>query len=76
LLLLVQSSQTGGPLGEIDWWRERNISLSSIYEQAKKDHVERMLEKLDLAENAAPSSFRDTRADLAKYYLEAKDNVK
>ncbi|CAF3124414.1 unnamed protein product [Rotaria sp. Silwood2] len=27
-------------------------------------------------ENAAPSSFRDTRTDLSKYYLEAKDNVK
>lgn len=73
---LVQTPQTPGPLGEIDWWRERNISLSSLFEQTKQEHVERVLEKLDAVENAAPSSFRDTRTDLSKYYLEAKDNVK
>ena len=71
-----QTPQTTGPLGEIDWWRERNISLSSLFEQTKEEHVEQVLEKLELAENAAPSSFRDTRTDLSKYYLEAKDNVK
>jgi dynein heavy chain len=63
-------------LGEIDWWRERNISLSSLFEQTKQEQVEQVLEKLESAENAAPSSFRDTRTDLSKYYLEAKDNVK
>lgn len=63
-------------MGEIDWWRERNISLSSLYEQTKQEHVEKVLEKLEAVENAAPSSFRDTRADLSKYYFEAKDNVK
>ncbi|CAF1153227.1 unnamed protein product [Adineta ricciae] len=73
---LKKTPQTPGPLGEIDWWRERNISLSSLYEQTKQEHVEKVLEKLDTAENAAPSSFRDTRTDLAKYYFEAKDNVK
>ena len=72
----VQTPQTPGPLGEIDWWRERNISLSSLFEQTKQEHVEQVLDKLDHAENAAPSSFRDTRTDLSKYYLEAKDNVK
>ncbi|CAF3563021.1 unnamed protein product, partial [Rotaria sp. Silwood2] len=40
--------QTSGPLGEIDWWRERNISLSSLYEQTKQEHVEQVLEKLEL----------------------------
>ncbi|CAF3533097.1 unnamed protein product [Rotaria sordida] len=73
---LKKTPQTPGPLGEIDWWRERNISLSSLFEQTKQEHVEQVLEKLELAENAAPSSFRDTRTDLSKYYLEAKDNVK
>ncbi|CAM4781636.1 unnamed protein product [Rotaria magnacalcarata] len=73
---LKKTPQTTGPLGEIDWWRERNISLSSLFEQTKQEHVEQVLEKLELAENAAPSSFRDTRTDLSKYYLEAKDNVK
>jgi len=76
LFQILQTPQTAGPLGEIDWWRERNISLSSLFEQTKQDHVEQVLEKLELAENAAPSSFRDTRTDLSKYYLEAKDNVK
>ncbi|CAF0991421.1 unnamed protein product, partial [Didymodactylos carnosus] len=65
-----------GPLGEIDFWRERNISLSSLFEQTKQDQIEQVLEKLELAENPSPASFRDTRADLTKYYLEAKDNVK
>jgi dynein heavy chain, axonemal len=64
------------PLGEIDWWRERNISLSGLYEQTKQEHVEQVLTKLDQAENAAPSSFRDTRTELSKHYFEAKDNVK
>ena len=76
MIFFLKIPQTAGPLGEIDWWRERNITLSSLFEQTKQEHVEQVLEKLDLAENAAPSSFRDTRTDLSKYYLEAKDNVK
>ncbi|CAF0756790.1 unnamed protein product [Adineta steineri] len=73
---LKKTPQSPGPLGEIDWWRERNITLSSLYEQTKQEHVEKVLEKLEIAENAAPSSFRDTRTDLSKYYFESKDNVK
>lgn len=65
-----------GPLAEIDYWKERNISLSGIYEQTKQDNVKRIVDILTHIESPAAASFEDQRKDLAKLYNEAKDNVR
>jgi dynein heavy chain, axonemal len=65
-----------GPLAEIDYWKERNISLSGIFEQTKQDKAKRVLEILAHVESPAFASFDNQRLDLAKYFNEAKDNVR
>lgn len=65
-----------GPLAEIDYWKERNISLSGIFEQTKQEKAKRILEILAHVESPAANSFENQRQDLARYYSEAKDNVR
>lgn len=65
-----------GPLAEIDYWKERNISLSGIFEQTKQEKVKKILEILQYVESPASASFEGQRVDLAKLYSEAKDNVR
>lgn len=64
------------PLAEIDYWRERNISFSGIYEQTKQEKVQKIIEILTKIESPASSSFEGARKELAKNYNEAKDNVR
>lgn len=64
--------QGNGPLAEIDYWRERNASLSALYEQLKLPKVKQFLELFSHVDN----SIEYIRQDLNKYYTEAKDNVR
>ncbi|OQR86956.1 flagellar inner arm dynein 1 heavy chain alpha [Achlya hypogyna] len=65
-----------GPLAEIEFWRERNATLSTIFEQINMPHVQKMLTVLELVEAAMLSTFRYHFSELSKQYIEAKDNVK
>ena len=65
-----------GPLAEIDFWRERNSVLSMFYEQLKSPPVQNILGILRATKLASYSNFEVHRAELTRYYLEAKDNVK
>jgi dynein heavy chain, axonemal len=65
-----------GPLAEIDYWKERNISLSGIFEQTKQEKVKKILEILNHVESPVSHIFENQRIDLAKLYSEAKDNVR
>jgi hypothetical protein len=40
-----------GPLAEIDFWRERNAALSSLFEQLNLPNVRKMIEVLETAPN-------------------------
>lgn len=71
-----KSPKGDGPLAEIDYWRERNISLSGIFEQTKQDKARHILDVLTRIESPAAASFEEQRKELAKYYNEAKDNVR
>ena len=45
LEVLTQKTPNGdGPLAEIDYWKERNISLSGIFEQTKQEKIKKILE--------------------------------
>ena len=61
-----------GPLSEIDYWRERNASLSALYEQLRQPQVKLVLELYSHTDNA----FEYLKQDLNKFYTEAKDNVR
>ena len=73
---LKRQPQGNGPLAEIDFWKERNSVLSTLYEQLKLTSVQDMLAVLKVANVPSYSNFEYHRAELNKYYLEAKDNVK
>lgn len=64
------------PLGEIEFWRERNASLSALYEQINTHKVQQMLQVMKIIDNPQLSSFNYHFGELSKLYLEAKDNVK
>ena len=61
-----------GPLAEIDYWRERNAALSALYEQLKLPKVKALLNIYSHVNQAVEYH----RADLSKFYTEAKDNVR
>ena len=68
--------QGNGPLAEIDFWRERNATLSAITEQLKLPTVSKVLAVLSKVHSETLPSFEYHRTELNKYYTEAKDNVR
>ncbi|CAH1233746.1 DNAH10 [Branchiostoma lanceolatum] len=71
-----KTPQGNGPLAEIDFWRERNAALSALHEQLKIPVVKKMLTILTKADSPFVQSFESERADLTKFFVEAKDNVR
>lgn len=69
-----------GPLAEIEFWRSRSASLSTLYEQLNLPHIKRVIRVLEQASNRHESdAFHDFDAqlkELSKLHIEAKDNVK
>jgi len=69
-----------GPLAEIEFWRSRSASLSTLYEQLNLPHIKRVIRVLEQAANRHESeAFHDFDAqlkELSKLHIEAKDNVK
>jgi dynein heavy chain len=76
----MEKTATGkGPLAEIDFWRDRNAALSSLFEQLNLPNVRRMIEVIESATNvdaSVMSGFKVQFAELTKLYVETKDNVK
>jgi dynein heavy chain len=64
------------PLQEVEFWRNRSATLSTIYEQLSQPAVKAMLATLELAREPALDAFRAAFAELSKCYVEARDNVK
>ena len=64
--------QGKGPLAEIDFWRERNAALSALVEQLHQPQVKQLLDMYETIENI----HEDMLADLHKFHVEAKDNVR
>jgi dynein heavy chain len=64
------------PLGEIDFWRERNAALSALYDQINMPRVQQMLQVMKVVDNPQLTGFHVHFSELSKLYLEAKDNVK
>lgn len=75
-LHLKKVPQGNGPLAEIDFWRERNATLSAISEQLKLPTVKKVVGILTKVNSESMAGFEYHRAELNKYYTEAKDNVR
>ncbi|KAJ3018931.1 Dynein heavy chain 10, axonemal [Thoreauomyces humboldtii] len=65
-----------GPLGEIEFWRDRNASLSTLHEQLNLPIVHKIQQILTKAQSPASSTLDFQLQELTKFYTEAKDNVK
>ena len=65
-----------GPLAEIDFWREKNASLSALIEQVKLPDVGVFLLLLKNAESPVSQEFETVKQDLTAEHTEAKDNVR
>ena len=73
---LSRTPQGNGTLAEMDFWRERNATLSALVEQLKRPVVEKVLAILARTRSDSLSTFEYHKNELTKYYVEAKDNVR
>lgn len=73
---LKKKPQGNSPIAEIDFWKERNSGLNSLYEQLKLPTIQKILAVLKHSGVQSYSNFEYRRSELGKYFLEAKDNVK
>lgn len=71
-----RAPKRNGPLGEIEFWRERYANLSMVCEQSNVPRVQKMLKVLDLVEANVLLTFKYHFSELTKLHIEAKDNVK
>ena len=65
-----------GPLSEIEYWRDLNAKLTTLYEQLLSPQVKTILEVLDHNVANLLPQFNYHAQELIKFYLVAKDNVR
>jgi dynein heavy chain, axonemal len=65
-----------GPMGEIEYWRRRNATLSALYDQLVSDRVTRILKVLEYADVQQLAGFKEAFVLLTKSHTEASENVK
>ncbi|XP_052023863.1 dynein axonemal heavy chain 10 [Apodemus sylvaticus] len=68
--------QGNGPLAEIEFWRERNATLSALYEQTKLPFVRKVFEVIKEAESMLTANVQPILTELFKLHMEASDNVR
>uniref|UniRef100_A0A8C9QGL1 Dynein axonemal heavy chain 10 n=1 Tax=Spermophilus dauricus TaxID=99837 RepID=A0A8C9QGL1_SPEDA len=73
---LKKTPQGNGPLAEIEFWRERNATLSALYEQTKLPTVRKVLDVIRESDSLLVANLQPVLAELFKYHIEASDNVR
>ncbi|XP_077015711.1 dynein axonemal heavy chain 10 isoform X3 [Tamandua tetradactyla] len=68
--------QGHGPLAEIDFWRERNATLSALHEQTKLPVVRKVLDVIRESESMLVANLQPVLTELFKLHMEASDNVR
>jgi dynein heavy chain len=68
--------QGNGPLAEIEFWRDRNACLSSLYEKINQPKFRFLLSVLNANQVPTAPTIEYQLTEVTKYYLEANDNVK
>lgn len=75
-LCICVTSQGYGPLAEIEFWRERNATLSALYEQTKLPIVRKVLDVIKESESMLVANLQPVLTELFKFHMEASDNVR
>lgn len=70
------ASQGNGPLAEIEFWRERNATLSALHEQTKLPVVRKVLEVIKESDSMLVANLQPVLTELFKLHMEASDNVR
>lgn len=65
-----------GPMAEIEFWRDRNASLSALFEQLNLPIVHIIVKILSKAQPPIFTPLDFQLQELNKFYTEAKDNIK
>ena len=65
-----------GPLSEIEFWRDLNAKLTTLYEQLLSPEVKTILAVLDHNVANLLPQFSYHHTELSKFYVVAKDNVR
>ncbi|XP_021567645.1 dynein heavy chain 10, axonemal [Carlito syrichta] len=73
---LKKKPQGNGPLAEIEFWRERNATLSALHEQTKLPIVKKVLEVIKEADSMLVANLQPVFTELFKFHMEATDNVR
>ncbi|XP_069880965.1 dynein axonemal heavy chain 10 isoform X1 [Dipodomys merriami] len=73
---LKKTPQGNGPLAEIEFWRERNATLSALHEQTKLPVVRKVLDVLKGADSMLLANVQPMITELFKFHMEASDNVR
>ncbi|ELK14270.1 Dynein heavy chain 10, axonemal [Pteropus alecto] len=73
---LKKTPQGNGPLAEIEFWRERNATLSALHEQTKLPIVRKVLDVIKEADSMLVANLQPVLTELFKLHMEASDNVR
>ncbi|XP_036352277.2 dynein axonemal heavy chain 10 [Ochotona princeps] len=73
---LKKTPQGNGPLAEIEFWRERNATLSALHEQTRLPVVRKVLEVLKQSDSMLVANLQPVLTELFKLHMEASDNVR
>ncbi|KAM8812104.1 dynein axonemal heavy chain 10 [Rhynchonycteris naso] len=73
---LKKTPQGNGPLAEIEFWRERNATLSALHEQTKLPIVRKVLDVIKESESMLVANLQPVLTELFKLHMEASDNVR
>ena len=61
-----------GPLAEIQFWREKNATFNTLYEQLNQQDVKLLLAVLEVIDSPMLNTFKVLSNDLTKQYNQAK----
>uniref|UniRef100_A0A8C0KP17 Dynein axonemal heavy chain 10 n=1 Tax=Canis lupus dingo TaxID=286419 RepID=A0A8C0KP17_CANLU len=73
---LKKTPQGNGPLAEIEFWRERNATLSALHEQTKLPIVRKVLDVIRESDSMLVANLQPVLTELFKLHMEASDNVR
>uniref|UniRef100_A0A8C0ZLW2 AAA+ ATPase domain-containing protein n=1 Tax=Castor canadensis TaxID=51338 RepID=A0A8C0ZLW2_CASCN len=73
---LKKTPQGNGPLAEIEFWRERNATLSALHEQTKLPTVRKVLDVIREADSMLVANAQPVLTELFRFHTEASDNVR
>ncbi|KAM9056172.1 dynein axonemal heavy chain 10 isoform 4-T4 [Megaptera novaeangliae] len=71
-----KTPQGNGPLAEIEFWRERNATLSALHEQTKLPVVRKVLDVIKESDSMLVANLQPVLTELFKFHMEASDNVR